>query len=285
MQDVILDLRGNRGGYLNAGIELAGLFLPEGEVIVYAEGQHIPRTRYVARQGGAFTDVGLVILVDEESASSSEIVAGAIQDYDRGSIIGRRTFGKGLIQERFGYVDGSVLNLTVARYYTPLGRGIQKSYDPDKTESTTIPPGDMFKTASGKVLYSGGGIMPDIEVGIDSAQFSPLYRDIFNKGLVHEFVYSQLATGVPAFAIENFLRGYFLPEAEFVKFIEFIESRGIELSEDDESRIQLSMTGEIEALLGRYYFGSDAYFKIKNRRDPFVRAALDYLKVMSDQTG
>lgn len=285
MQQLILDLRGNRGGYLAAGIELAGLFLPAGDVIVYTEGQHTPRTPYYAREGGAFTEVGLAVLVDEESASSSEIVAGAIQDYDRGTIIGRRSFGKGLVQERFGFGDGSALNLTIARYYTPLGRSIQKPYGQGSDEKEGGILHEMYRTASGKVLYGGGGIMPDIEVGIDSTEFSTLYREIFNRGLVHEFVYSQLATGVPAFAIENFLSGYFLPDSEFAKFIEFVESRGFELSREDESRIQQRMTVEIEALLGRYYFGSDAYFKIKNRWDPMVRATLDYLKVTSAQTG
>lgn len=283
MHHVILDLRGNRGGYFSAGVELAGLFVPPGEVIVYTEGLHEPRTSYVAQDGGRFTEVGLVVLVDEDSASSSELVAGAIQDYDRGIIIGRRSFGKGLVQERFGFGDGSALSLTIARYYTPLGRSIQKPYgvSAELTQAAQA----SFRTESGKILYGGGGIMPDIEVGVDSAEFSTIYQDIFNRGLVHEFVYSRLVTGVPAFAIENFLRGYFLPEAEFEAFIDFVEEKGFELSGEEEALIQRRMTTEIEALLGRYYFGSDAYFKIKNRRDPIVAATLDYLNVKSAQIG
>lgn len=277
---MILDLRGNGGGYLSAGIELAGLFLPAGRPIVYTEGTHDPKTVYTAREGGLFTDMGLVLLIDEGSASASEIVAGAMQDYEQGTIIGRRSFGKGLIQERFGFGDGSVLNLTVARYYTPLGRSIQRNNRPGQPDTAgKAQQQQTFVTASGQLLYGGGGIMPDIEVSIDSTEFSPFYQQIYQKGLLHEFVYGRLITGVPGFAIENFLNGYFLPESEFQEFIAFVEEKGLEFTEKDESPVKQRMSLEIEALLGRYYFGSDAYFKIKNRRDPVINAALTHLEV------
>lgn len=275
--NVLLDLRGNKGGFLSAGIELAGLFLPAGRPIVFTEGTHDPRTVYTARNGGVFTDMGLVVLIDEESASASEIVAGAIQDYDRGTIIGRRSFGKGVIQERFGFGDGSVLNLTVARYYTPLGRSIQRP--------TTS--GQAIDTSRFMVVQ--GGIRPDIEVQVDEIEHNPLYQRIYQQGLLHEFVYARLTTGAPTFAIENYLKGYFLPDQEYEAFIDFVQERGLDMEvspsksmareKTEKHSLKNRMSTEIEALLARYYFGSDAYFKTKNRRDPVINAALAHFEV------
>lgn len=281
-REVVLDLRGNGGGYLSAGIDLAGVFLQPEKPIVFTEGTHEPRTVYAAREGGLFSDMGLVMLIDEESASASEIVAGAIQDYERGTIIGRRSFGKGLIQERFGFGDGSVLNLTVARYYTPLGRSIQRDNNTDNRKDandTVSRRQQQFVTATGKTLFAGGGILPDIVVDVDSVEFSPFYQEIYQNGLLHEFVYGRLVTGMPGFAIENFLNGYSLPESEFQDFIQFVEEKGFEFNESDESPAKQRMSLEIEALLGRYYFGSDAYFRIKNRQDPVINSALTHLEV------
>lgn len=283
-RQLILDLRGNHGGYLSGGIDLAGMFLPTGQMVVYTEGVHENKTQYAGRQGELFLDKGLAILIDEESASASEIVAGAIQDYERGVIIGRKSFGKGLIQERFGFGDGSQLNLTVARFYTPLGRSIQRTYLGDTylaADTNKVKP--MFRTASGKVLYGGGGIMPDIEVALDSAEFSQAYQKIYQKGLVHEFVYGRLGTGVPSFAAENFLRGYYLSDTDYADFLDFVEDKGFALSVDEESKIKNRMSAEIEAMLGKYYFGSDAYFKVKNRRDPVIDVALNYFRIKESE--
>ncbi len=277
-KDVILDLRGNGGGYLSAGIELAGLFLPQGTPIVYTKGTHEPRTVYTSKDGGLFIDMGLVVLIDEVSASASEIVAGALQDYERGTIIGRRSFGKGLIQERFGFGDGSVLNLTVARYYTPLGRSIQRQAGNLSTD-TAVQKAKEFVTKSGKILYGGGGIIPDILVSIDTVEVHPFYQKIHQAGYIHEFVYSRLIKGAPGYSIENFLNGYTLPEDDFSAFVQFVESKGVEFASNDESPVKQRMGLEIEAVLGRYYFGSDAYFKIKNRLDADINAALTQLEV------
>lgn len=275
---VLLDLRGNKGGYLSAGIDLAGLFLPAGRPIVYTEGTHDPRTTYTAREGGKFTEMGLVVLIDEESASASEILAGAIQDYERGTIIGRRSFGKGVIQERFGFGDGSVLNLTVARYYTPLGRSIQRPITSGQTLDT------------GRFMVVQGGIRPDIEVQADETEHNPFYQKVYQRGLLHEFVYDRLTSGVPAFAIENYLKGYFLPDQEYEEFITFVQDRGLGMEpksangasrggNTDEQSLKERMSAEIEALLARYYFGSDAYFKTKNRRDAVINAALAHFEI------
>lgn len=272
-KNILLDLRGNKGGFLSAGIDLAGLFLPAGRPIVYTEGTHDPRTTYTARDGGKFTNMGLVVLIDEESASASEIVAGAIQDYQRGTIIGRRSFGKGVIQERFGFGDGSVLNLTVARYYTPLGRSIQR------------PPPVPHRPDTGRFVVVQGGIRPDIEVQVDDTDHHPLYQRLYRQGLLHEFVYDRLTTGTPSFAIENYLKGYFLPDSEYEAFLNFVQDRGEELGEmskinrRSEDNIKERMSLEIEAILAKYYFGSDAYFKTKNRRDAVINAALAHFEM------
>jgi carboxyl-terminal processing protease len=277
-KDIILDLRGNGGGYLSAGIELAGLFLPQGKPIVYTQGTHDPRTVYTSREGGLYLDMGLVLLIDEVSASASEIVAGAIQDYERGTIIGRRSFGKGLIQERFGFGDGSVLNLTVARYYTPLGRSIQRQNN-NTAGDTVNTKRKEFVTQSGKVLYGGGGIMPDIVVDKDTVEHNSLYQRIYQEGYLHEFVYGRLIKGAPGYSIENFLNGYQLPESDFKAFVQFVEAKGIDFPKKDESPVKQRMGLEIEAVLSRYYFGSDAYYKVKNRQDADINAALTQLEV------
>lgn len=265
-KNIVLDLRGNRGGFLSAGIELAGLFLPSGRPIVYTEGSRGPRTSYTAKAGGQFVDLGVAVLIDEESASASEIVAGAIQDYNRGKIIGRRSYGKGLIQERFGFGDGSVLNLTVARYYTPLGRSIQRPVQERRNEVGQI--------------FIEGGILPDLIIQIDSAEHSHFYQEIYNAGLVHEFVYSRLTGGAPAFAIESFLKGYYLPEKEFQAFTTFLIDKGFDPERADDQNLHTRLKAEIEALLARYYFGSDAYFKTKNRRDQIILAALSHFELL-----
>ncbi|HLW49782.1 MAG TPA: hypothetical protein VKZ78_02310, partial [Sphingobacteriaceae bacterium] len=173
-------------------------------------------------------------------------------------------------------------NLTVARYYTPLGRSIQRDNNTDNRKDandTVSRRQQQFVTATGKALFAGGGILPDIVVDVDSVEFSPFYQEIYQNGLLHEFVYGRLVTGMPGFAIENFLNGYSLPESEFQDFIQFVEEKGFEFNESDESPAKQRMSLEIEALLGRYYFGSDAYFRIKNRQDPVINSALTHLEV------
>lgn len=217
---VVIDLRGNSGGYLDQAIYIANEFLPKGNKIVYTEGVASPRSDQDADGTGSFQDVELAILIDETSASASEIVAGAIQDNDRGVIVGRRSFGKGLVQEQFPFPDGSAIRLTVARYYTPAGRSIQKPYTPGKAkeyemeiyqrgekvvkpDSTqlenpndtatvnrdSIPLTDSlrFYTPKGKVVYGGGGIMPDLHVTIDTTAYTRFFIEQFQKNLIFKF--------------------------------------------------------------------------------------------------
>lgn len=284
---LILDLRGNRGGYFSSGVELANQFLEAQDPIVYTEGAHQSRTGFFATEGGIFTEGALVVLIDEESASATEIVAGALQDHERAIIIGRPSFGKGLVQERFTFGDGAALNLTVARYYTPLGRGIQKARPSRFIKSKRTRPAtpEGFRTASGKVLFADGGIRPDLEMAIDSVPLSPAFRHIYTSGSLHEYVYRRLAKGAPSFSIESFLEGYFLSEPEYDSFLTYLKEEEIVYSRQELTALKAQLRAEIEAILGRYYFGNAAYYKIKNRVDPDVIAAVGQLSGPSSARG
>jgi carboxyl-terminal processing protease len=206
MLKLILDLRGNGGGYMEPAIQIADQFLDEGKLIVYTEGNARPRQEYRATPGGLCIDIPLIILIDEGSASASEILAGAIQDNDRGSIIGRRSFGKALVQEQNEFPDGSAIRLTIARYYSPTGRCIQKPYlkgdeedyymelsdrylHGEFTEVDSIKFNDSLKfvTPGGKIVYGGGGIMPDIFTPIDTIGVTDYLMEIRNRGLMYRF--------------------------------------------------------------------------------------------------
>ena len=206
MTKVIMDLRGNTGGYLDQAVKIVNEFLPEGSLIVYTQGKARPRQNLYAESNGAAKKDELVILIDEESASASEIVAGAIQDNDRGMIIGRRSFGKGLVQEQASLTDGSAIRLTVARYYTPTGRSIQKPYklgdgvDYYMDLNKRYAHGEManqdsikqneklkYKTPSGKIVYGGGGIMPDIFVPLDTVGVGNFYKKVYEQSLIFKF--------------------------------------------------------------------------------------------------
>lgn len=281
-QQLILDLRENGGGYFNAATALASYFFDDKQLIVYTEGAHEPRVDYYSSADGLFGDGELAVLIDENSASASEIVAGAIQDLERGVIVGRRSYGKALVQEQFGFGDGSALNLTVARYYTPLGRCIQKSYTIPSDSLVHAaelpllgnPDTTAYATTSGKLVYGGGGISPDVIVPADSNGTSTLYRKIRRANLIETYVYGRLTKSVPTYSVENYLKGYFLPEAEYERFLEYIRDRGTEYSPGEANAAQSMVRSDIEALLGRYYFGSEAFFKVKNRSDEVLAQAL-----------
>lgn len=204
MKDLILDLQGNGGGYLNAAIDLCDQVLGSKELIVYTEGRRNPRTEFKAKGDGDFQNGRLVVLVDEFSASASEIVTGAIQDWDRGIVVGRRTFGKGLVQRPIDLPDGSMIRLTVARYYTPSGRCIQKQYtlgegeeydqdiynrfmhgEFDSADSIKLDDHLKYQTAGGRTVYGGGGIMPDIFIPRDTSGISSYFTSVVNSGVLY----------------------------------------------------------------------------------------------------
>lgn len=205
MQRLVFDLRGNGGGYLDVAFAMADQFLPQGRLIVYQEGRRQPRQNFVSTRRGCYTSGPLIVLIDETSASASEIVAGALQDWDRATIIGRRSFGKGLVQRQLKASDGSEIRLTTARYYTPSGRCIQKPYDKGKgayqddlnqryqhgelvhADSIHFPDSLKYRTHAGRTVYGGGGIMPDIFVPIDTIRLSDYFLSLRSKGLINEY--------------------------------------------------------------------------------------------------
>ena len=247
MKQLIVDLRGNRGGYMHIAIQMVNEFLPAGKLIVYTEGRKSPREEFTSDGRGTFQKLPIVVLVDEGSASASEIFAGAIQDNDRGTIVGRRTFGKGLVQQPMEFRDGSVVRLTVARYYTPSGRCIQKPYEKghgEEYENDLIAryergeffsgdsihqDGEQYKTSIGRIVYGGGGITPDIFVPYeDTTAVTSYYREAVFTGLIRQFAFAysdenraKLNTLRTADKMEQFLRRENLLE----KFAQFAEKR------------------------------------------------------------
>lgn len=204
---LVLDLRGNLGGYMDPAVQIAREFLPKGSMIVYTEGRKSPKQPYMSDGKGSYPDIPLVLLVDETSASASEILAGAIQDNDRGTIIGRRTFGKGLVQVPIQFDDGSMLRLTKARYYTPSGRCVQKPYTPGDEEeyeadlmmraahgeyqsSDSIKTsGKEYKTRLGRTVFGGGGIIPDVFIAEDTTNITSYFKECYVKGLIFQYAY------------------------------------------------------------------------------------------------
>ncbi|WP_282636285.1 S41 family peptidase [Sphingobacterium thalpophilum] len=287
-QDLILDLRNNGGGFVHTAIDLAGQFFKEKRLLMYTEGANEPRQDYYSEKAGEFGDGRVVVLINESTASASEILSGALQDLDRATIVGRRSYGKGLVQEQFDFSDGSAVNLTVARYYTPLGRCIQRKYTRANFDAAKYMTGfdlwtldteyrqkEMFTTSKGKLVFGGGGILPDVNIPIDTNETSAKYREIFHSNAIEEFVYDRFTKHLPAYSIENFISGYHLPAAEFDLFIAFLKmQKGIAVSAHDATNLHDLIQSDIEALVGRYYFGREAYYKIKNRRDKFIEIGL-----------
>lgn len=251
MKRLIFDLRGNSGGYLDIAFGIANEFLAPNKLIVYTEGQKSPRRDYRSLKGGSFTEGPLVVLVDEYSASASEIVSGAIQDWDRGLLVGRRTFGKGLVQRMFEMYDGAQVRLTTARYYTPSGRCIQKPYDEGidayqrdlrnryehnefvNADSINYPDSLKFYTSKKRVVYGGGGIMPDVFVPIDTIRLSDYYLSLRSAGVLNTFALSwaDQHRSDPKFAsFDNFLDNY--DSVAVVKsFVDFAATKNISRSD------------------------------------------------------
>ena len=298
MTKMILDLRGNGGGFLNTAVSLADEFLINGLQIVYTQGKAHPKKIYSATSRGGFEKNKLVVLIDEGSASASEIVAGALQDNDRATIIGRRSFGKGLVQDQIDLPDGSAIRLTIARYYTPTGRCIQKPYNKtiddynneeyDRYENGELYHADsiktdktkQYKTPEGKTVYGGGGIMPDIFIPLDTVKYNPLINKLFNYGVLNSFAFEYTDYNRVLFlkkykTAQEFISNFKLGEPEIDAFKKYLITKKITnifFNGKEKGFNQI-----LKALIGRNLFDKDAYYPILNENDTAILKAVEIL--------
>ena len=302
MQSLILDLTQNGGGYLNAAAEIASEFLPEGDMIVYTEGRSIPSRSFRSTGGQAFQTGRIAVLVDEYSASAAEILSGAIQDQDRGLVIGRRTFGKGLVQWPIEMPDGSMIRLTVSRYYTPSGRCIQKPYEKGKqkeyhmdvihrynngeltnADSIHFPDSLKYHTLrKGRVVYGGGGVMPDIFVPLDTTRYTKTYRQIMAKSIIinQNLRYldhnrASLKAKYPDF--ETFRKNFTVPTSLIDAIYKEAEKQKIECPKEEREQTVSRLTQMLKALIARDIWDMSEYFSIIYEDDPIVLKAIEKL--------
>ncbi|MCX7728102.1 MAG: S41 family peptidase [Bacteroidia bacterium] len=299
MKKLILDLRDNPGGVLDAAVKIADHFLPEGTNIVYTQGRKYPKKIFKATSEGLFESQPLVVLIDEGSASASEIVAGAIQDNDRGIIIGRRSFGKGLVQEQLDLPDGSAIRLTVAKYYTPTGRCIQKPYKKKdmasyymeeyerylngeviKLDSTKIDTSQKFYTPKGKVVYGGGGIVPDIFVPADTNIHNAKLNKLLLNGCLQQYAFNiadnERKSILQMFSIaQAFIEHYSIDDKR-------VQDMLIYCKKDNSLNFNAKEMNKIKTLLkayiGRIIYGNSAYYPILNNTDPTIEKSVLILK-------
>jgi len=299
MKKMILDLRGNPGGYLNAAVDISDEFLKKGMLIVYTEGKSSAKRTYNATERGSFENNDVVVLIDEGSASASEIVAGALQDNDRGLIVGRRSFGKGLVQDQLQLPDGSAIRLTVARYYTPTGRCIQKPYSDDKTlyyseeyerfhkgellsaDSIKLDKTKQYKTPEGKIVFGGGGIMPDIFVPIDTSISNSNLNQVFNTGIINSFAFDYVDKNRVKLneyiGVENFMSNFEISNTILSEFYVYCINQKLDIKKVFEKKINDALRIYLKAFIGRYGFKKDIYYPIVNKNDKCIQVAIENL--------
>lgn len=301
MTKLILDLRGNSGGVMQPSIQIADDFLSNGNLIVYTEGEHSEKKDYNASSVGNFEKGDMVVLIDEGSASSSEILAGAIQDWDRGLIIGRRSFGKGLVQNPFMLPDGSALRLTIARYYTPTGRSIQKPYDTGledyysdiynrlrhgeliHPDSIQFPDSLKYETPGGNVVYGGGGIMPDIFIPWDSTNYSVYYSDLIRKRVFNDFTINYMKDKRDVLLakypdIKAFDADFKMTDKLVQDFIKFGDKQGVKYDEKGFEKSQDQIIYSVKALISRNLWTMDGYFMVMSAIDEGYKKAVEVLQ-------
>lgn len=307
MKSLILDLRGNGGGYLQTAVDLADEFLGKNKLVVYTEGINSPKASYNATNKGDFEKGKLVVLIDGASASASEIVSGAIQDWDRGLIMGLRSFGKGLVQRPFPLADGSSIRLTTAKYFTPTGRCIQKPYNEgtdkyfkDLTErykngetfhpdSIKFPDSLKFYTPKKRVVYGGGAIMPDIYIPTDTSKISDYYSNIIRKGLINQFSFQFIDKNRDSLKNKYsdaaaFIKGFKIDDAFLNAFVTYAEADSVK---KDEAGIELSkeyITNQLKANIGRGLYDTNTYntyWLISSNIDEVYHEAI---KAINDKT-
>ena len=301
----IVDLRENSGGYMEQAIRMANEFLQRGDLIVYSEGRAYPRYEANANGSGRFKNTPLVVLIDNFSASASEIFAGAMQDNDRAIIVGRRSFGKGLVQQQMPFSDGSAVRLTVARYYTPSGRCIQKPYtlgDQEDYENELMERFEhgefysadsihfsdttVYRTKGGRIVHGGGGIMPDVFVGRDTTLNTPWYNRCVNLAYTYQFAYQYTdkhRKELSKFKEWQSLEKYLLKQNVLREFVAFAEEKGVEPNEAEIQKSRPLMTRLLNAYIVRNILGDEGFFPLFERDDEITKAAVEQL-TRSDRT-
>lgn len=300
MKEMILDLRGNPGGYLDAAVQIVDEFLPEGKMIVYTKGRKFQNQEYKSTGEGQLEKIKIAVLIDEWSASASEIVAGAIQDNDRGLIIGRRSFGKGLVQNQFPLKDGSAVRLTVARYYTPSGRCIQRPYKGSLEDYytellTRIDRGELehpdsihfadslkHKTTLGRTVYGGGGIMPDVFIPLGKNENNTWFNALFNMGLINQFAFKYVDENrtqlKSAYNSNSFIKSFTVSDKLFNELVEFAEKSGLKQEPNKIAFSKEKTKAWLKSFIGRSMFGDPAFYPVWLQYDDTFIKAMESVK-------
>lgn len=302
MSQLILDLVDNGGGYLQPAVDLLGEFIDPGSLLVYTEGKNSPRYNHNASPHGLkplFKDGRVVVMVNQYTASASEITAGALQDWDRGVVVGRRTYGKGLVQRPFPFPDGSMMRLTVAHYYTPTGRDIQKPYRKgdmrayamdiiDRFNSGELMHADSIKYIDSlkvntlklkRPIYGGGGISPDVFVPLDTVDFTNYYRDVMAKGVINQYAIKYVDQHRKEIKArfktdDDYLRGFKVDDSMLETLFSMAEKEGVKRNEEQAKLSEPLFKMILKGLIGRDVYDQPTYFKVYNEYDPIFREAL-----------
>jgi carboxyl-terminal processing protease len=304
MKDLIIDLQDNGGGLLRAAIEMGDEFISGDRLLVYTEGRAFKREDYTARRGlkGGFEEGRLIILIDESSASASEIVSGAVQDWDRGLIVGRRSFGKGLVQRPVSLPDGSVVRLTVQKYFTPAGRCIQKPYEEGKDDyyqdyAKRLERGEFFSASSiqfpdslkystqlaKRTVYGGGGIMPDVFVSLDTTENSRYFSDIIRVGVQSEWALTYVNRQREALlaqypTVSDFVTKYTIPAEEEQKVIDMAVAKEVPFDEKGYKTSRHAIMVRSKALVARDLYENEAFYEVINDLNPALKKAVEVLQ-------
>lgn len=296
MKNLVLDLRGNPGGYLEEATDMLSQLFPEGKLLVYTEGRSEPRRDYKSNGRARFDIQNIAVLIDEGSASASEIVAGAVQDWDRGWVIGRRSFGKGLVQEQYPLGDGGALRLTVARYYTPSGRSIQRDYKHDKdyaheaerrlengelSDSTKMKPADStpYYTGRGRVVFGGGGISPDVFIPIDTSFANDYFFEVRQQipQFAARWMEGRDRAALPA-DLASFVHSYAAPDVLLEELLGYAEKQGIARKDAELKQCRAELKLQLKARIAKLLFHDEGLYSVLNDDDPAVAKALQVLR-------
>lgn len=299
MSKLVFDLRGNGGGVLMASIMIANEFLDADRLIVYTDGNAYEKQVYESNSNGICKQTELVVLIDAYSASASEILAGAMQDNDRATIIGRRSFGKGLVMDQRQFADGSAVRLTVARYYTPTGRCIQKPYDEGRdkyfseiqerynsgefihADSISFPDSLKYTTPAGRVVYGGGGIMPDLFVPVDTTWYSKFLMEVTSRGLIYDFCWNYSDKNretLTQFASAEALEQYLAEKDVYAEFKSFCVSKKVKSKPEKTGQPVIETKNRLNAYIVRNILGESAFYQVLSENDLVVKRAVDCLE-------